>query len=699
MALRIRRGLDIERQSIIPAEGEPLYCTDTGMLYIGDGSSVGGQLVTGIKSLLDDPAPALAAPLDLNSHAIVGMGDINIVGDLTVSGNLNIDAVLSDYRGSLYGNDSTLIIDGNNHLVYASVTSLAGDLLVDVNTGKINLEYSKLQSLQDVDGTLPLVGSTLTWDGTQWIPSVFGSNAGHMPDQGAILQYDTTAGWNESTFVTANDSTPMFNLQTGEFFLGQTNLDSIGNVYIDMNTLQSDHVLTWDGINWTHKEITIDNVQFLGIDLDSLQNVYTPNPAANDILQWDGNMWTNVSSPLLGIDLDSLQNVYTPNPDINDVLQWDGNRWIHASIDLDSLRNVYTPNPAVNDVLQWDGIQWTNVSNPQEAVKIDYLENVFLNAQAYGDVLTFDGANWVNSSIPDTEINDLTDVSINLPETGDTLVWSGSHWENITPVEVLTEINDLTDVSINLVETGDLLTWSGSHWENIRPNDFFDATVDRDYSGSFQGTVYGLDSTVIVDGATNSITSDSITSEQVGTGKIIVTNDELEIIPLDTTPFPVIKYNTNSTIGTIQIVRNETAVIDPNEDIFIGQVSAWIDDPNGKIVKSLILFTTQGLYLFAGPLDKNTGRHPESAVLTNREGKVGIGTYTPAETLTTIGNISATEYIKFGSYTTAERDNLTTTNNPQHATDYGMIIYNTTTNTFQGWANVNGTTPTWVNLS
>lgn len=47
MALQIRRGIEADRTSITPAEGEPLYTTDTKMLYIGDGSTAGGNSVGG----------------------------------------------------------------------------------------------------------------------------------------------------------------------------------------------------------------------------------------------------------------------------------------------------------------------------------------------------------------------------------------------------------------------------------------------------------------------------------------------------------------------------------------------------------------------------------------------------------------------------------------------------------------------------
>jgi len=45
MPLKLRRGTSSNRTSITPAEGEPIYTTDTKKLYIGDGSTAGGVVV------------------------------------------------------------------------------------------------------------------------------------------------------------------------------------------------------------------------------------------------------------------------------------------------------------------------------------------------------------------------------------------------------------------------------------------------------------------------------------------------------------------------------------------------------------------------------------------------------------------------------------------------------------------------------
>jgi hypothetical protein len=47
MALKLRRGTNSGRTAITPAEGEPIYTTDTKELYVGDGSTAGGIKITG----------------------------------------------------------------------------------------------------------------------------------------------------------------------------------------------------------------------------------------------------------------------------------------------------------------------------------------------------------------------------------------------------------------------------------------------------------------------------------------------------------------------------------------------------------------------------------------------------------------------------------------------------------------------------
>jgi hypothetical protein len=54
MAFRIRQGLESARAAVIPAQGEPLWTTDTSRLYIGDGSTPGGVAVSSEVDLTEE---------------------------------------------------------------------------------------------------------------------------------------------------------------------------------------------------------------------------------------------------------------------------------------------------------------------------------------------------------------------------------------------------------------------------------------------------------------------------------------------------------------------------------------------------------------------------------------------------------------------------------------------------------------------
>ena len=90
MALKLRRGTNAERLTITPAIGELIYTTDTKRLYVGDGATAGGTVVTGINDIVDDTSPQLGGNLDLNGNNITGTGNINITGTVTATGNINL---------------------------------------------------------------------------------------------------------------------------------------------------------------------------------------------------------------------------------------------------------------------------------------------------------------------------------------------------------------------------------------------------------------------------------------------------------------------------------------------------------------------------------------------------------------------------------------------------------------------------------
>jgi hypothetical protein len=82
----IKRGLSANRASIVPGQGEAIWCTDTKILYIGDGTTAGGISVL----------TSLGTASSKNTGTTDGT--IPLIG----SGNLLPKAILPTYKGGYF---------------------------------------------------------------------------------------------------------------------------------------------------------------------------------------------------------------------------------------------------------------------------------------------------------------------------------------------------------------------------------------------------------------------------------------------------------------------------------------------------------------------------------------------------------------------------------------------------------------------
>ena len=168
MALRLRRGTDAQRQTLdgvslpVPAEGELIYTTDTKKLFVGDGSTAGGIAVdvansslsvddlndvditttppTGGQGLVWNAGNGEFEPGDptvLSNKSLNSLQDVDLASNAPVvgqvlkwdgasfvpandsSGGLVTGAtydinISGDVSGSVYADDSSLVIDGTD---------------------------------------------------------------------------------------------------------------------------------------------------------------------------------------------------------------------------------------------------------------------------------------------------------------------------------------------------------------------------------------------------------------------------------------------------------------------------------------------------------------------------------------------------------------------------------------------------------
>jgi hypothetical protein len=167
MSLRIRRGLNSQRSSVLLDTGEIAWATDTKKLYVGDGSTSGGvhilatsidetsglawdnttqkikytgALASALSNIVEDLSPELGGNLNLNNRTINGTGTINFVGGITAS-TLNLATGLSanlplnnrDINGAGNINITGTIISSGT--VTAGNISTAGTLTASTGLG------------------------------------------------------------------------------------------------------------------------------------------------------------------------------------------------------------------------------------------------------------------------------------------------------------------------------------------------------------------------------------------------------------------------------------------------------------------------------------------------------------------------------------------------------------------------------------
>jgi hypothetical protein len=218
MPLQIRRGTEAERQAMtIPlAVGEPLYVTDTGSIWVGDGVSPGGVQVTGLtlEDAVDSVAAALVAGVNQNITFVYGTAQdqanrIDAVLDLsTVDGVITADG----FKGSVLADDSGVIINSSNRNVSANDISAndisandisANDISAnDISANDITINNLTLSGDILTPGAIiaDLKGSVIADDSTVLVDSIDGTinlsgtiNADVVPNLDGSIDLGTSA--------------------------------------------------------------------------------------------------------------------------------------------------------------------------------------------------------------------------------------------------------------------------------------------------------------------------------------------------------------------------------------------------------------------------------------------------------------------------------------------------------------------------
>ena len=268
MALKLRRGTDAERLAITPVEGELIYTTDTKLLYVGDGTTAGGTLVTGSG----------------------GASAINDLSDVTISAPSSGEVL--KYDGAGWVNDTVSVgaiptISDIGDVDTGGVTS--GDTLVW--TGSTWEPSNTFSSVSD--GIALLQGGDLTNVGTIVAEEFNGRLQGDIINDSSTLVFDSSTNNltvnNISAFnITANqltvDAIVTTELMVAEEFNGRFQ----GDIVNDSSTLVYDS---------STNNLTVNNID---------ANILT----VNDVQVGTVEATTSITTPLL---LDSARQIRVGN--------------------------------------------------------------------------------------------------------------------------------------------------------------------------------------------------------------------------------------------------------------------------------------------------------------------------------------------------------------------------------------------------
>jgi|TARA_B110000483_G_scaffold82604_1_gene102608 hypothetical protein len=222
--------------------------------------------------------------------------NINASGNVTAAtfnGTLN-GILIGEHIGSVYGDDSTVIIDGVSGMLY-------GDL-----TGTVSgISNHSIDALSDVDTTTaaPTTGQTIIWNGTNFVPGAAFSagdfNTAFAGKNVSDLADVYTTGVSDGQTLVYSTGNSRF--EPGYADNGIYDGDLTGSVFAD------DSSLLVDGVN--------AKLLFTNNTLADLANVSTNSPTAGQVLKWDGSQWapgTDVTAGGAGTDADTLDGQDSP---------------------------------------------------------------------------------------------------------------------------------------------------------------------------------------------------------------------------------------------------------------------------------------------------------------------------------------------------------------------------------------------------
>jgi hypothetical protein len=183
MALLLRRGLEADRLSFVPEEGELIYVTDTKSVYVGDGETPGGILITG-GGVTPTPTYTLSrssASVNEGSSVTITLTTTNVdngtLVPYTITGVNSADINGASLTGNftISSNSAQVVISTTADLTTEGDETLTLTLngIVPTKSITVTIIDSSVTPTTEIDGGSPTSVPTSTLDGGTPSTTVF----------------------------------------------------------------------------------------------------------------------------------------------------------------------------------------------------------------------------------------------------------------------------------------------------------------------------------------------------------------------------------------------------------------------------------------------------------------------------------------------------------------------------------------------
>lgn len=351
MALQIRRGTNTERLTITPSQGELLWTTDTKTLYVGDGTTPGGRVVSGgggggataLSELTDviidqaalgevltwDGTEWVNAPVDNGTSytvaaiATTGGAFIRLSGsdsttdDIKLAEGANVtitrtDANTIEISASGGGGGGAVDLNDLGDVVVTATPADKSLLKFDIGTGKWIDTTANLTELADVEIGTPGMGSVLKYN----------ESIGHWEDG----HTDLTDLGDVDVLATPNDGMLLrYSNLLGTWTNGYTNVTELDDFEL-VGALLDGQVLKYDLAAGKWKNTSDAGA----LSVNELSDVDLGAVYTGDALVWNGSAWANEHMPTT---LNDLTDVVITNLQPGHTLTYDSgtSSWVNGN--------------------------------------------------------------------------------------------------------------------------------------------------------------------------------------------------------------------------------------------------------------------------------------------------------------------------------------------------------------------------------